>query len=193
MRLLAVLMVALLCAANHPAWAYRETQPGDEDWPEISGRVGMKAFLGKWMPQCNVGVIQNAGDMIVHEDGRISYERNKVLPTRYRVIEETPHYVVTLVQAPTLKGDYFDVYFWAFRPLGASFHPRGWTKMSAFGINECPVYGNNARKQAIWNFSDAELAEFWATNKFCHPALTQKVENGSYWGGRWYQPCYYGR
>lgn len=107
---------------------------------------------------------------------------------RYRVIEETPHYVVTLVQTP--EGG---LYFWAFRPLGKSFRTRGSTDMNVIGINECPVYGNATRKQAIWNFSEAELADFWKTNKFCHPVLTEKVESGSYWGGDWYQPCYYAR
>lgn len=193
MRFLAVFLTALTLAAAQPAWAFRETLPGDADWPEIPGRMGMKAFLDTWTPQCDDGAFIENGDMTVHEGGRISYVRNKVLPERYRVIEETPHYVVTLVQAPTLKGDDFDVYFWAFRPLGKSFHPRGWTKMNVIGVNECPVYGDDARKQAIWNSSDAELVEFWKTNKFCHPALTQKIEGGSYWGGDWGQGCYYAR
>lgn len=193
MRWFVVLMAAFVLVAGQPAWAYKETLPGTEEWPEIPGRMGMKAFQDTWMPQCNVGVVQDAGDMTVHEDGRISYERNKVLPVRYRVIEETPHYVVTLVQAPTLKGDDFDVYFWAFRPLGKSFHPRGWTKMSAIGINECEIYGDDARRHAIWNFSDEELAEFWKTNKFCHPSLTEKYRDDPFWGGRWDQQCYYKR
>lgn len=194
MRLLAVLMAVLLCAATQPAWAWTETQPGDERWPEIPGRTGMKAFLDTWTPQCDDGAYIENGDMTVHEGGRISYRTRKpYLPGRYRVIEETPHYVVTLVQEPPSKAGTFDLRFWAFRPLGKSFRPRGSTQMNVIGINECPVYGNAARKQAIWNFSDGELEEFWKTNKFCHPALTQKVEGGSYWGGDWGQACDYAR
>jgi hypothetical protein len=60
-------------------------------------------------------------------------------------------------------------------------------------INECPVYGDAARRDAIWNFTDAELAEFWKTNKFCHPALTKKGSMFPYWGGDWGQACYYAR
>lgn len=188
MRFLAVLVAVLMLAAGQPAWAYLETQPGDEEWPEIPGRIGMKAFVGNWTAQCDNGAYVNAGDMTVHDDGRITYARNKVWKERYRVIEVTPHYVVTLVRSSDRE-----IYFWAFRPLGKSFRPRGSMDMNVIGINECPVYGDDARKQAIWNFSDAELAEFWKTNKFCHPALTKKVEGGSYWGGRWGQSCYYAR
>lgn len=195
MRLLAMLMAVLVFTAGHPAWAYRETLPGDADWPEIAGRIGMKAFLDTWTPQCNDGAFIENGDMTVHEGGRISYKSKKpYLPARYRVIEETPHYVVTLVQEPPSKDGAFDLRFWAFRPLGESFRPRGSTDMNVIGINECPVYGDDARKRAIWNFSDAELAEFWKTNKFCHPSLTKKEEFiNPYWGGRWGQACYYAR
>ncbi len=149
----------------------------------------MKAFLNTWSPQCDHGAYQENGDMTVHEGGRITYKaREPYLPTGYRVIEETPYYVVTLVRTP--EGD---IYFWAFRPLGKSFRPRGWTEMTTIGINECLVYGDEARKQEIWNFSDAELTTFWKTNKFCHPTLTEKSWSSPYWGGRWYQPCYYAR
>lgn len=194
MRLLAVLMAALFCAASHPAWAWSETQPGDAEWPEIPGRIGMKAFLDTWTPQCNHGAFIENGDMTVHEGGRISYRTRKpYLTARYRVIEETPHYVVTLVQEPPSKDGTFDLRFWAFRPLGESFRPRGSTDMNPIAINECRVYGDVARKQAIWNFSDAELAEFWKTNKFCHPSLTEKARIDPFWGGDWGQACYYAR
>ncbi len=189
MRFLAVLLAVFLVAAGQPAWAWTETQPGDEEWPEIPDRMGMKAFLGTWFPECDNGAFHENGAMTVHEGGRIGYKaREPYLPTRYRVIEEAPHYVVTLVRAS--DGG---LRFWAFRPLGKSFRPRGWTEMTSIGINECRVYGDDARKQAIWNFSEAELVEFWKTNKFCHPALTKKVEGGSYWGGRWGQACRFGR
>ncbi len=189
MRLLAVLQVVLMLAAALPAWAYTETQPGDEDWPEIPDRMGMKAFEGTWTPRCNDGAYTENGAMTVHDGGHISYQlRKPYLPTRYRVIEETPHYVLTLVQTPER-----DVYFRAFRPLGKSFPRPGKTGMRVIGINECPVYGDDDRRRAIWNFGDAELAEFWRTNKFCHPSLTEKVEGGSYWGGRWGQACYFDR
>ena len=193
MRWIALLSAVLVLAAVEPAWAYLETQPGDEEWPEIPGRMGMKAFEGTWFPLCNVGVFFKARAMTVHDDGRITYARNKVLPVRFRVIEATPHYVVTLAQAPTLKGNDIDVYFWAFRPLGKSFTPLHGPGMSVIGVNECPVYGDADRKRAIWNFSNAELAEFWRTNKFCHPSLTPKIEGGSYWGGRWGQACWFSR
>ena len=189
MRLLAVLLAALTLAAAQPAWAYLETQPGDEEWPEIPGRTGMQAFLGTWMPLCNVGAYTENGAMTVHGDGRISYQlRKPYLPIRYRVIEITPHYVVTLVQTaePAIR-------LWAFRPLGKSFLGVGPGGMREIGVNECPIYGDAERKRAIWNFSDAELTEFWRTNKFCHPSLTPKIEGGSYWGGRWGQACWFER
>lgn len=192
MRLLEVLMAALFCAASHPAWAWSETQPGDAEWPEIPGRIGMKAFDGTWMPQCDHGAFQEAGNMVIHADGRLAYQRDVSLPTRFRVIEETPHYVVTLTQTPSPDGR-FGLQFWAFRPLGKSFRPRGATKMDPIAINECRVYGDDARKQAIWNFSDTELAEFWKTNKFCHPSLTEKARIDPFWGGDWGQACYYSR
>lgn len=189
MRLLAVLSAALMLAAAQPVWAYVETQPGDEEWPEIPGQDGMKAFLDTWTPLCNNGAFTENGAMTVHDDGRITYQlRKPYLPIRYRVIETTPHYVVTLVQTPEPA-----IRIWAFRPLGKSFTPLHGPGMSVIGVNECPVYGDAERKRAIWNFNDAELAEFWRTNKFCHPSLTPKTEGGSYWGGDWYQPCWYSR
>ena len=193
MRFFPTLLAALMLTVAQPAWAYLETLPGDAEWPEIPGRMGMTAFLGKWLPQCNDWVSVNAGDMTIHEDGRISYERDKGLPTGYRVIEETPHYVVALVRAPAFEPDKFNIYFWAFRSLGKSFRPRGHTDMSTMGVNECPIYGNVVRDKAVWNFTDAELAEFWKTSKDCHPSLTKKTEGGSYWGQGWSQSCYYAR
>ncbi|MEW5728191.1 MAG: hypothetical protein AB1918_10240, partial [Pseudomonadota bacterium] len=62
MRFLAVLLAVFLLAASQPAWAYRETLPGDEEWPEIPGRMGMKAFLDTWTPQCDNGAFQENGD-----------------------------------------------------------------------------------------------------------------------------------
>lgn len=189
MRWIALLSAALVLAVGHPAWAYTETMPGDERWPEIPGRMGMKAFEGTWTPQCNHGAFTENGAMTVQGGGRISYQlRKPYLPTRYRVIEETPHYVVTLVQTPER-----DIYFRAFRPLDESFARLGATGMSVIGINECPVYGDAKRKRAIWNFSEAELDKFWKTNKFCHPSLTEKFSIDPYWGGRWAQPCYFHR
>lgn len=189
MRLLAVLLAALMLAAVQPAWAYLETQPGGEEWPEIPGRIGMKAFQRTWMPLCDYGPYTEDNAMTVHGDGRISYRLPKpYLPIRYRVIETTPYYVVTLVQTsePAIR-------FWAFRSLGKSFALPDKQGISVMGINECPIYGDAERERAIWNFSDAELSEFWRTNKFCHPALTEKIEGGSYWGGDWGQACWFDR
>lgn len=189
MQLLAVLLAVLMLAAAQPAWAYTETMPGDEDWPEIPGRMGMKAFEGTWTPQCDHGAYTENGAMTVHDGGRISYQlRKPYLPVRYRVIEATPHYVVALVQTPEPS-----IRFWAFRPLGKSFPRPGTTGMRVIGIDECPVYGDAERKRAIWNFSDAELAEFWRANKFCHPSLTEKARISPYWGGDWAHPCYFDR
>ncbi|MGE5504438.1 MAG: hypothetical protein ACM31L_08445 [Actinomycetota bacterium] len=189
MRLRAVLWAALMLAAPQPVLAYTETQPGDERWPEIPGRIGMKAFLGTWAPQCNHGAYTENGAMTVHHDGRISYQlRKPYLPIRYRVIETTPYYVVTLVQ--TAKQY---IQFRVFRPLDKSYNRFGATGMSAIGINECPINGDAERERAIWNFSDADLAEFWRTNKFCHPSLTEKAEIAPYWGGNWAQPCWFQR
>lgn len=193
MRMLAVLLAAFALTAVQPAWAYLETLPGKAEWPEIPGREGITAFLGTWMPQCNNGALQNAGDMTIHADGRISYERDEIWPTGYRVIEETPHYVVALVRAPTFEPKTINVAFWALRPLGKSFRPRGHTDMSTIGVNYCLIRTDVPRAEAIWNFNDAELAEFWRTNKDCHPSLTKKTEGGSYWGQGWSQSCYYAR
>lgn len=188
MRWITMLSAAFLLTAVQPALAYQETQPGEGGWPEIPGRTGLRAFLGTWFPQCNVGVFSQAKAMTVHDDGRITYVRNKALPVRYRVIETTPYYVLTLVQA--LDGD---LYFWAFRPLDHLYADSAISEMISIGVNECQVYGDAERKHAIWNFGDDELLEFWRTNKFCHPSLTQKIEGGSYWGGDWGQACWFDR
>lgn len=193
MRLFTVLLAAVVLAAVQPAWAYLETQPGDAEWPEIPGRAGMTAFLGKWLPQCNNGALQDAGAMTFHADGRISYERSKTFQTGYRVIEETPYYVLLLVRLPNFKSGKMNVSFWALRPLGKSFRPRGHTDMSTMGVNYCIIYGDVARDKAVWNFTDAELAEFWKTNKDCHPSLTRKTVADDYWGEGWGQRCYYAR
>jgi len=189
MRLLALLLTALVLAAVQPAQAYQETMPGEGGWPEIPGRMGMKAFEGTWTPRCNHGAFTENGAMTVHDGGRITYRlRKPYLPTRYRVIEETPHYVVTLVQTPER-----DIYFRVFRPLDHSYAHSAITEINVIGINECPVYGDAERKRAIWKLSDAELDEFWKTNKFCHPSLTEKGSLSPYWGGRWAQPCWFSR
>ncbi len=60
-------VAVFLVAVGQPAWAYLETQPGDEEWPEIPGRMGMKAFLGTWSPECDDGAVQKAGKMTVLE------------------------------------------------------------------------------------------------------------------------------
>ncbi|EME68456.1 hypothetical protein H261_18395 [Paramagnetospirillum caucaseum] len=182
-----MLLAALVLAAVQPAWAYPETQPGEKGWPEIPGRIGMKGFEGTWKPRCDDGAYIENGAMTVHGDGRISYQlRKPYLPIRYRVIETTPHYVVTLVQTaePAIR-------FWVFRPLDHWHTRTAISEMTDIGINECPIYGDAERKRAIWNFGDAELAEFWRTNKFCHPSLTPKIEGGSYWGGDWGQACWF--
>lgn len=189
MRLLAVISAVLVLAAAQPVWAYQETQPGEEGWPGIPGQIGMKAFLGTWKPRCNDGAYTENGAMTVHGDGRISYRlRKPYLPIRYRVIETTPHYVVTLVQTaePAIR-------FWVFRPLDHSYTRTAITEMTDIGVNECPIYGDAERKRAIWNFGDAELAEFWRTNKFCHPSLTEKARIDPYWGGDWGQACWFDR
>jgi hypothetical protein len=193
MRFLVVLLAAWALVSIRPAWAYLETQPGTEEWPEIPDRAGMKAFQDLWLPQCNKGALQNAGDMTIHADGRISYERDEIWPTGYRVIEETPHYVVALVRAPTFELKTINVAFWALRPLGKSFRPRGHTDMSTMGVNYCLIRAEVARATEIWNFTDAELVEFWRTSKDCHPSKTKKIEGGSYWGEGWGQMCYYAR
>lgn len=193
MRLLAVFLAVLALTAVQPAWAYLETVPGDVEWPEIPDRAGMKAFQDVWMPQCNDGALQNVGDMTIHGDGKISYERNETWPTRYRVIEETPHYVLALVRAPTFRPEKINVAFWALRPLGKSFRPRGDTSMSTIGVNDCLIDADVARANEIWNLPDAELAEFWKSNKHCHPNLTKKTVPDDYWGEGWSQSCYYAR
>lgn len=193
MRLLAVFLATFALVAVQPAWAYLETLPGDAEWPEIPGRAGMKAFQDIWMPQCNNGALQNVGDMTIHEGGRISYERSKTFQTGYRVIEETPYYVVLLVRLPKFKPGKMNVSFWALRPLGKSFRPRGHTDMSTMGVNYCIIDGDVVHDQAVWNFTDAELAEFWKTNKDCHPSLTRKTVADDYWGEGWSQWCYYAR
>lgn len=193
MRLLAIFLAALTLTAAQPAWAYLETLPGDAEWPEIPDRAGNKAFLGKWLPQCNNGALLDAGDMTLHEGGRISYERSKRLQMGYRVIEETPYYVVLLVRLPNFKLGKMNVSFWALRPLGKSFRPRGHTDMSTMGVNFCIIDGDVVHDEAVWNFTDAELAEFWKTNEDCHPSLTRKTVADDYWGEGWSQWCYYAR
>lgn len=193
MRFLVVLLAAWALLGLPPAWAYLETQPGTEEWPEIPNRAGMKAFQDLWLPQCNDGALQNAGDMTIHEDGRITYERGEIWPTGYRVIEETPHYVLALVRASTFSPQKIKVAFWALRPLGKSFRPHGHTDMSTMGVNRCIIDVDVTRATEIWNLPESELAEFWRTNKDCHPSKTKKIEGGSYWGEGWGQRCYYAR
>lgn len=193
MRLSVMLLTVGMLIGTSPAWAYLETQPGTEEWPEILDRAGMKAFQDIWMPQCNNGALQDVGNMTIHADGRITYQRDEIWPTRYRVIEETPHYVLALVRASSFKSQEIKVAFWALRPLGKSFRPRGDTDMSTMGVNYCIIDVDVARATEIWNLPDAELAEFWTSNKHCHPSKTKKVEGGSYWGEGWSQNCYYAR
>lgn len=44
MRLSVMLLTVGMLIGTSPAWAYLETQPGTEEWPEILDRAGMKAF-----------------------------------------------------------------------------------------------------------------------------------------------------
>ena len=186
MRWMGRTAMALMLAIASPAYAWIESMPGEEQWPEIPDRAGMTAFLGKWMPICNNEFYQDAGKMIVHDDGRITFARDKKWILRYRVIETTPHYVVTLVHSKD-----YGVHFWLFQPVGKLFQLRGTPEMERIGVNECPIFDNDARRAV--KAGDAELAGIWKSSPLCHPSLTEKSEFHPSLGGRWSQDCNFGR
>ena len=181
--------VALMLTAASPAFAWpTKTMPGDEAWPEIPDRAGMTAFLGDWIPGCNDGANQRAGNMTVHDDGRITFAWNKEWVLPYRVVETTPHYVVILTRYPE-----YAPFFWALRPLGALFQRRGTPEMINIGIHQCRAFVDEARMEKMWAASDAELAEFWKTDSTCNPLLTKKSQHNPFWGEGWEQDCDFGR
>ncbi|MEA4837937.1 MAG: hypothetical protein VB101_06600 [Rhodospirillaceae bacterium] len=190
MRWITMAAVALLLTAASPAFAWStNTMPGDKDWPEIPDRAGMTAFLGDWIPGCNNGAYQQAGNMTIHDDGRITFAEDKKWGLSYRVIETTPYYVVTLARYPKSLP-----FFWVLRPLGALFQLRGTPEMVDIGIHQCRVFAiDEARIEKMWTASDAELLEFWKTNSACNPRLTKKSPSDPFWGEWWGQTCNFGR
>ncbi|MEA4837935.1 MAG: hypothetical protein VB101_06590 [Rhodospirillaceae bacterium] len=154
-----------------------ETLPGDEQWPEIPDRAGMTAFFGKWMPNCYGQVIEGDGNMTIHDDGRITFARNKKEVLHYRIIETTPHYVVTLVHSKS-----YGVHFWLFRPVGKLSQSDGLPEMKRMGTNECYLFGDHGRRALKAN--DAELAEIWKGDFLCHPSRTEKSESHPFFGWR---------
>ena len=181
--------VALLLTAASPALAWLdETMPGDKDWPEIPDRAGMTAFLGDWIPICNNGAYQQAGNMTIHDDGRITFAEDKKWGLSYRMVETTPHYVVILARYPR-----YAPFFWVLRPLGALFQLRGTPEMVDIGIHQCRVFVDEARMEKMWAASDAELAELWKTDSICNPRLTKKSRYNPFWGEGWEQDCDFAR
>lgn len=186
MRLLAMMLAAFMLAGAQSARAWIDGWPGDENWPPIPGNAGMEFFLGTWKPSCNNGtwnsVVEEAhGPMTLHPDGRISYRmRDPYMPTQYRLIEETPNYVVVLTRAPSKKyGEIF--WFWVLRRLEA------WTR--EIGVNECRPEDEDL-KGFHWAGSDDEaLRRVWRNSASCHPDRTPKSVPTSFLGDGWSQEC----
>ncbi|MEW5995707.1 MAG: hypothetical protein AB1744_15110 [Candidatus Zixiibacteriota bacterium] len=187
MRLLALIGAMLLVAAPFcPAEAWLDSKPGGEYWPPIPGNAGIAAFYGTWWPQCWDGAWKAQGEMIVEPDGVLRYTaKEPYFPTRYRVIETTPYGVTLVARTPadTDHGELF--YFWVLRFLNV--------KNNLIGVNEC-FPDDMDIKGFRWDFTDAELKQFWSTFKACNPALTRKDpsvkdEGYQYWGDGWSQSC----
>ncbi len=190
MRLLATALVALLLSSNHPAWAWLDYPPGDKYWPPIPDNAGMRFFLGTWEPQCNNGTWNGTdkdahGPMTLHADGRISYrKRDPYMPTRYRLIEETPYYAVLMVREPDLK-DGFIFRFWLLRRLEA------WS--GSMGVNSCWPEDEDL-KGFDWSKSDDEaLRRVWRSSTTCHPDIKYKSVPTDFLGDHWNQECHFRR
>ena len=191
MRLLALLTAVQVIAAGNPAWAWRDVMPGDEYWPPITGNVGMKAFLGTWTPQTRDGLYMEHGKMTLHADGRITYALKKKpdLPTQYRVIEETPHYVVVMMRDEPW-GTYPETFsFVLIQPLRAS------ADQTLIGFNECGL-GLNGEDRAPFSWSDDDevLRRVWRESKSCNPAFKEPYDGSPFFGNRgWAQVSEYFR
>ena len=191
MRLLAMVLAALLLLSNQPARAWLDTPPGDENWPPIPDNAGLNFFLGTWEPQCNNGIWNGVdkdahGLTTLHTEGRINYRRrDATLPGRYRLIEETPYYVVLMVRYAPWKsyGEHFE--FWLLQRLEA------WT--GSIGVNSC--WPEKADLKGFdWNKSDDEaLRRFWRGSKTCNPEINYKSVPTSFLGDHWDQECHFRR
>lgn len=187
MRFLAVMLAAFMLASVQPAWAWLDGRPGDQYWPPIPGNAGMDFFLGTWKPDCNNGtwisfVDEAHGPMTLHPDGRISYRmRNPTMPTRYRLIEETPNYVVLMTHEDPWKQYGEILRFWILRRLEA------WT--DKIGLNVCRPNEKDL-KGFDWAGSDDDaLRRTWRESASCNPDRMFKSLPGSYLGDGWDQEC----
>lgn len=190
MRLLAMVLAALLLLSNQPAWAWMNNPPGDKYWPPIPDNAGLNFFLGTWEPQCNNGtwvsdVDEAHGPMTLHSDGKISYRMRKpYMPTRYRLIEETPYYVVLMVRKVSKeRGEILR--FWLLQRLEA------WT--GSIGVNSCWPEKEDL-KGFDWSKSDDEaLRRVWRGSKTCNPEINYKSVPTSFLGDHWDQECHFRR
>ncbi|MBC7952115.1 MAG: hypothetical protein H7Z12_09910 [Rhodospirillaceae bacterium] len=188
--MLAVLTVALLVAADEPAWAWQKSMPGGEHWPAIPEPGGMANFLGTWLPQCRHDAWTDHGNMTLHEGGRISYEKKKpYLATRYRVIETTPHYVVLMTREAPWK-QYGEIL--RFVVLQSVSPEPDWPR-ATLGWNECRPQPKDLAGFS-WADDDAALARVWAGAKSCNPEFKIPYEGSPFFGNRgWSQECKFNR
>lgn len=191
MRVLVV--VALVSVLSGPALAWQDSAPGGERWPQIPGNRGIESFYGRWQPDCDNGAWLDQGDLIIEPGGVLRYTGKKpYFPTQYRIIETTPYGVTLVVHTPA-DSKYDDLYdIWVLRYLRGSWRAKEPYKGA---INQCHIYSYEVERGNFrWDFSDAELRNFWDNFKNCNPALTRKYpeikDTGvQYWGDGWSQSC----
>lgn len=189
MRLLAMMLAAFMLAGTQPTEArgWSDTPPGGQDWPPLPGNAGMGFFQGTWKPDCNNGtwisfVDEAHGPMTLHPDGRISYRmRNPYMPTRYRLIEETPNYVVLMVRMAPNKTRKQILRFWILRPLEAG--------SEEIGVNTCWPEDKDLKGFDWANSDDETLRRVWRDSATCHPDHTRKSVPDSFLGNGWSQEC----
>ncbi len=193
MRVFALITAALVAALSSPALAWNDSEPGGERWPPIPGNTGIQSFYGRWQPDCNKAAWLDQGDIIIEPNGVLRYTaKEPYFPTQYRIIETTPYGVTLIVRSPA-DGKYGDLYWiWVLRYLRASYR----TKEPYRGaINVCSPHPSDLDRAGFrWDFSDAELKDFWDKFATCNPALTRKSPGSvalgfQHWGEGWNQGC----
>lgn len=189
MRLLAAMTAAMIFAAGEAAWAWRKSMPGGEHWPAIPEPGGMANFLGTWLPQGCDDAWNDHGNMTMQADGRIVYDKKKpYLPTRYRVIETTPYYVVLMTRR--LSKEYGEIL--RFVVLQSVSPKPNWPR-ATLGWNQCRPNDKDLAWFS-WADDDAALARVWANAKSCNPAFKVPYAGSPFFGNSgWSQECKFNR
>jgi len=151
----------------------------------------MANFVGTWLPQGCHDAWSEHGNMTVQADGRIRYDKTKpYLPTRYRVIETTPYYVVLMTKEDPGKktGEIL-----RFAILQSVSPDPDWPR-ATLGWNECRPDAEDLAGFS-WTNDDTALARVWAGAKSCNPAFgTGDPTISPFFRGKpWNQECKFNR